>query len=79
LAMKKPSHRTLGIAALVTGAATFGLLVLPYMLFPQFYVPKANASMGYTAPATVEGLVFMVAGLVMLVVTVVCAKLYRNY
>ncbi len=76
--MKKLSRRTLGILALVTGAATFGLLVLPYMLFPQFYVPKANASMGYTAPATVEGLVLMVAGFVMLLVTVVCAKLYRN-
>lgn len=76
--MKKPSQRTLGLAALVSGALTFGFLVLPYMLFPQFYVSKANPAMGYTAPATVEGLVLMIAGFVMLLVTVVCAKLYRN-
>jgi hypothetical protein len=76
--MNKLSHRSLGLAALVSGAATFCLLVLPYVLFPQFYVSKANPAMGYTAPATVEGLVLMIAGFVMLLVTVVCAKLYRN-
>ena len=78
MAVEKLSHRTLGIAALVTGVIAFCLLVLPYMLFPQFYVPKANAGMGYTAPATVEGWIFMIAGLAMLLVTIVCTKLYRN-
>lgn len=78
MAAKKLSHRTLWVTALVTGIVTFWLLVLPYMLFPQFYIPKANGGIGYTAPATIEGWVFMIAGLAMLLVTVILAKLYRN-
>ncbi len=76
---KKISHRTLGIVALVTGILSVSLLVLPYMLFPQFYIPKANAGLGYTAPATIEGLAFMIAGFVLLAVTIVAAKLYKSY
>jgi hypothetical protein len=78
MSAKKLSHLTLGVTALVTGIATFCLLVLPYILFPQFYIPKANAGLGYTAPATIEGWVFMIAGLAMLVVTLILAKLYRK-
>ncbi|HSV49422.1 MAG TPA: hypothetical protein VLH35_03820 [Candidatus Acidoferrales bacterium] len=76
--MKIPSNRTLGITALVTGAVSLCLLVMPYMLFPQFYIPKANAATGYTAPATVEGWAFMVSGLTLLAVTIVCAKLRKR-
>lgn len=77
--MKSPSRRILGITALITGATSLCLLILPYVFFPQFYVAKANAATGYTAPATVEGWAFMIAGLSLLAVTVVCAKLRKQY
>ncbi|MCW4001493.1 MAG: hypothetical protein NWE93_14775 [Candidatus Bathyarchaeota archaeon] len=73
----KLSHRALGVTALASGIMAFCLLVLPYMLFPQFYVPKTSG-VGYTAPATIEGLVLMAAGLVLLVVSVIFAQLYRH-
>jgi hypothetical protein len=53
------------------------MLILPYIMFPQWYIPKADAFAGYTAPATVEGWAFMIAGLALLAVTIVCAKLRK--
>ncbi len=73
------SHRVTGIITAITGAATFGFLVLPYMLFPEFYIAKSNPSMGYTSPATVEGWAFTIVGVAMLLITVVMAKLYRSH
>jgi len=75
----KISSRSLGIVAFVTGAISLCLLVLPYMFFTEFYIPKANVGIGYTAPATIEGWAFMIAGLALLIVTVIFAKLYRKY
>ena len=75
---KNISTRTLGLVAVVTGAVAFCLLVVPYMLFPQFYVPKANATMGYTMPATSEGWAFMIAGLVLMFITIIFVKMYRS-
>jgi hypothetical protein len=49
------------------------------MLFPQFYIPKANAATGYIAQATIEGLIFMIAGLALMIVAAVCAMLCKNY
>jgi hypothetical protein len=70
------THRTLGIAGGVSLIAALCLLVLPYTLFPEFYVPKTSG-IGYTAPATIEGLVFMAAGIVMIVLTVIFSMLYK--
>jgi hypothetical protein len=75
--MQKPSPRTFGLIALVTGAISLCLLILPYIMFPQWYIPKADAAAGYTAPATVEGWAFMISGLALLGVTIVCAKLRK--
>lgn len=75
--MQKPSPRTLVVIAIVAGVAAFCTLVLPYMLCPQWYIPKADASMGYTAPATVEGWALMIAGLVFVGVAAVCLKLRK--
>jgi hypothetical protein len=38
----------------------------------------ANSTIDYTAPATIEGWVFMIAGLAMTLVTLILPKLYRN-
>ena len=74
----KLSGHMLGVVALVTGIIAFCLLVLPYMLFPQFYIPKANAATGYTAPATIEGWILMISGLALMIVAVVCTMLRKN-
>lgn len=75
---KEMPTRILGLITVVTGTAAFCLLVVPYMLFPQFYVPKANATMGYTMPATLEGWAFMIAGLVLMFITIIFVKMYRS-
>lgn len=74
----KPSRQTLGVIALFTGIIAFCLLVLPYMLFPQFYIPKANAATGYIAPATIEGWILMIVGLTFMTIAVVCTMLRKN-
>jgi len=43
--------------------AALCFLILPYMIFPQFYIPKTNASSGYLLPATTEGWAFLIIGL----------------
>jgi len=67
----KISPHTLRIVAFATGVIALCLLVLPYVFFPQFYTPKANSSMGYTAPATIEGWIVMIIGLCLLIVTII--------
>jgi hypothetical protein len=42
------------------------LIVVPYLLYPQFYTPKSNPSWGYTMPNTWEGWVVLIAALVLL-------------
>jgi hypothetical protein len=51
------------------------ILVLPYVFFPQFYIPKAEASMGYVAPATIEGWAFMAFGITLVIASIVLLKL----
>ncbi|NLF88782.1 hypothetical protein GX563_08170 [Candidatus Bathyarchaeota archaeon] len=75
--MKKPSNRTLIVIAIIAGVAAFCTLVLPYMLCPQWYIPKANASTGYTAPVTAEGWALMIAGFVFVGIATVCLKLRK--
>lgn len=75
---KKSTSRLYGILAIVTGVIGFCLLVLPYMFFPQFYNPKANSSMGYTSPATIEGWALMILGLCFIGITIVLRVLYKN-
>ncbi len=75
--MKIPSRNILGIMALVTGVPALCLLVLPYYLFPDFYVAKTSG-IGYTSPATIEGWIFMIIGLGLLAVTIACVMLRKN-
>jgi hypothetical protein len=55
-------------------ALALGFLVLPYSFFPQFYIPKANASMGYVGPASIEGWAFMIIGITLLIISVIMIK-----
>jgi hypothetical protein len=69
--LKTLSPRALAAMASITGVLSVCLLTLPYHLFPQFYIPKENAAMGYLAPASTEGWVFLTIGILLLFVTVV--------
>ncbi len=75
--MKIPSRYTLGIIALATGIPAVCLLVLPYHLFPEFYIAKTSG-IGYTSPATIEGWIFMISGLALLAVTIACVMLRKS-
>jgi hypothetical protein len=75
--MKKPSPRTFSLMALATGAVSLCLLLLPYVMFPHWYNPKTDGGLGYSTPATFEGWAFMIAGLALLGVAIVCAKLRK--
>jgi hypothetical protein len=50
------------------------ILVLPYNFFPQFYIPKENASTGYVGPATIEGWAFMIIGIALVLVSIFLLK-----
>jgi len=65
------NRRIIGYVLLAVG---LGILVIPYVFFPQFYIPKADASMGYVAPASIEGWVFMGVGIALLLVGIFFAK-----
>ena len=51
-------------------AAALCFLIVPYVFFPQFYIPKAEASMGFVAPASIEGVVLMAFGITLLLVSI---------
>jgi hypothetical protein len=78
MALRKLSPRALLVIMLLTGIAGICFLFLPYLLFPQFYIPKANSLIGYTSPATIEGWIFMVAGLGMVILTVILRIIRRQ-
>lgn len=61
---------TLYIIATVTLIASLSLLVFPYILFPQFYVPKTDTSMGYVAPNTHETWIILITALILLVIAI---------
>ena len=65
------NRRIFGYIVLIIAIA---VLVLPYNFFPQFYIPKANASSGYVGPATIEGWAFMIIGITLVLVSVFLLK-----
>ncbi|MGD6806948.1 MAG: hypothetical protein ACQCN4_08320 [Candidatus Bathyarchaeia archaeon] len=65
------SRRVLGYAVL---AVALVILVVPYMIFPQFFIPKENASAGYVAPASIEGWAIMGIGIALIIVSIVLLK-----
>lgn len=73
----RKSPRNLGVIALITRAVGVCLLILPYLLFPQFYVSKANSAMGYVGPATVEGWIFLILGFCFIGITLVLRFMRR--
>lgn len=63
--IKTLSTRTLGVISLLSGAAFFILLILPYYYFlgRQAYIPKANPDWGYYMPKSPEAWVFLIVAL----------------
>ena len=67
---KALSTRTLGVISLLSGAAFFILLTLPYYYFPQSYIPKANPVYGYYMPKSAEAWVALVVALCFLALSI---------
>jgi hypothetical protein len=67
---KALSTRTLGVISLLSGAAFFILLTLPYYYFPQSYIPKANPEYGYYMPKSPEAWVVLVVALSFLALSI---------
>ena len=65
------NHRIFGYLTLIIALA---ILVLPYNFFPQFYIPKENASTGYIGPATIEGWAFIIIGITLVLVSIFLLK-----
>ena len=55
----------IGTACVVASVLLIGI---PYILFPQFYVPKADPSLGYVAPNTPATWAILIIALILLVV-----------
>jgi hypothetical protein len=70
--------RTLSIIAFANGVISICLLTIPYYLFPQFYIPKKNADLGFVAPASTEGWAFLATGFLLLCVTVALSVWLRT-
>jgi hypothetical protein len=63
---QKTSTKILFTIAVVFVAVSVSLIIVPYYLFPQFYTPKSNPYLGYTAPNTLEGCITLTAALILL-------------
>ena len=66
-----PNRRIFGYIVLIIALA---ILVLPYNFFPQFFIAKENASAGYVGPATIEGWIFMIIGISLLLISIYLIK-----
>jgi len=73
---RKMSSRILGLVALGIGAMGFLLIVLPYYLFPQLYIPKSNLVFGYLSPNTLEGWIILAVALLLLMFALVVTYFY---
>ena len=60
------STRTLLIIGFACISIAVVLIVVPYLLYPQFYTPKSNPSWGYTMPNTLEGWTVLITALILL-------------
>jgi hypothetical protein len=52
------------------------LIIVPYLLYPQFYTPKSNPSWGYTMPNTLEGWAVLIAALILLALGAILLVIY---
>lgn len=66
-----PSTRTLLIIGFACISISVSLIMIPYIVYPQFYTPKSNASLGYTMPNTLEGWAILIAALILLALGII--------
>ena len=71
-----PSSRAFLILGFVCISTAVVLIVVPYLLYPQFYTPKSNPSWGYTMPNTLEGWAVLITALILLALGMVLLVMY---
>jgi hypothetical protein len=70
------SSRVLLIIGFMCISIAVVLIVVPYLLYPQFYTPKSNPSLGYTIPNTLEGWAILIAALILLALGTILIVIY---
>jgi hypothetical protein len=70
------STRTIGGLGLGSFVLGFVLLLVPYLLFPEHYIPKANSAWGYAAPQTTEAWITLASGLALISLSIFALTLY---
>jgi hypothetical protein len=70
------STKTTGGLATGTLILGFFLLVGPYYLFPELYVPKTNPSWGYTTANSIAGWTFTAGGIGLMLLSISLFTLY---
>ena len=63
---QKISTKILLFIAVLFITVSISLIIVPYYLFPEFYTPKSNPSLGYTMPNTLEGWIILISALILL-------------
>jgi hypothetical protein len=70
------SNRTIGGLGLGSFVLGFVLLLVPYLLFPEHYIPKANSAGGYVAPQTTEAWIILASALALISFSIFAFTLY---
>jgi hypothetical protein len=75
--LEKISGSLLLITGFISVMVSVFLIIVPYLLYPQFYIPKAVPSMGYIMPNTAEGWLILIAALALLTLGTVLLITYN--
>ena len=70
------STRVLLIIGFMCISIAVVLIVVPYLLYPQFYIPKSNPSLGYTMPNTLEGWAILISAFILLALGTILIVIY---
>jgi hypothetical protein len=65
------STKTIGRLAITTGSLALFLLIAPYYLFPELYIPKSNPAWGYAAPKTTLSGIFLAGAISLLLLSAI--------
>jgi hypothetical protein len=70
------STRVLLIIGFMCISIAVVLIVVPYLLYRQFYIPKSNPSLGYTMPNTLEGWAILISAFILLALGTILIVIY---
>jgi hypothetical protein len=72
------SARAMGVIAFGSLFLAVALIVVPNILSPQSYIPKADPSMGYSSPKTLDAWIILAVALVLLAVSLLAFAVFAS-